>query len=30
VYPGEGELEALALAGQIALEGEADIKEYVP
>jgi len=30
VYPGEGELEALALAGVMALSGEAEIKEYVP
>ncbi|MFZ5860134.1 MAG: butyrate kinase [Spirochaetota bacterium] len=30
VYPGEGELEALALAGQMALSGEMEIKEYVP
>jgi butyrate kinase len=30
VYPGEGELEALALAGQMALSGEIEIKEYVP
>ena len=30
VYPGEGELEALALAGQMALAGEIEIKEYVP
>jgi butyrate kinase len=30
VYPGEGELEALALAGNMALSGEIEIKEYVP
>lgn len=30
VYPGEGELEALALAGQMALSGEIEIQEYVP
>jgi butyrate kinase len=30
VYPGEGELEALALAGHMALSGETEIKEYVP
>ncbi len=30
VYAGEGELEALALAGQMALSGEIEIKEYVP
>jgi len=30
VYPGEGELEALSLAGQMALSGETEIKEYVP
>jgi butyrate kinase len=30
VYPGEGELEALALAGQMALSGETEIKEYMP
>lgn len=30
VYPGEGELEALALAGEMALSGQEEIKEYVP
>lgn len=30
VYPGEGELEALALAGRMALSGEVEIKEYAP
>jgi len=30
VYPGEGELEALALAGTMALSGETEIKEYLP
>ncbi|MCX7775047.1 MAG: butyrate kinase [Spirochaetaceae bacterium] len=30
VYPGEGELEALDLAGRMALSGEAEIQEYQP
>lgn len=30
VYPGEGEIEALALAGRMALSGETEIKEYLP
>jgi len=30
VYPGEGELQALAVAGAMALSGEEEIKEYVP
>lgn len=30
VYPGEGELDALALAGRMALDGEIEIREYQP
>ncbi|MEJ5184984.1 MAG: butyrate kinase, partial [Rectinemataceae bacterium] len=30
VYPGEGELEALDLAGRMALSGEVEIQEYQP